>query len=155
MAILPAAPQRFHPLQGLLLAFPISLFPTALAADLTYLGSAEMQWSNMAAWAIVGALVFGAPALIWAVIGAVRHRRDWLYPLLLAVAWLAGLVNAFHHSGDAWSSVGTPGLMLSIISSVAVLAAGWFAFAPRGVAGIRPADTRSDTAPVTTMGTAR
>jgi uncharacterized membrane protein len=135
MATITAAPYRFHPLHGLLLAFPVSLFPTALAADLTYLGSAEMQWSNMAAWAIVGALLLGAPALIWAVVGAVRHRTGWLYPLLLAVAWLAGLVNAFHHSGDAWSSVGTPGLLLSIISSVAVLAAGWFAFASRPTMG--------------------
>lgn len=121
---------RPHPLAALLLAFPIALFPSALAADLTYLGSAEMQWSNMAAWAITGALLLGAPALAWGGIDALRGRAGWGWPGLLAVAWLAGLVNAFHHSRDAWASVGTGGLILSLVSTVAALAAGWLAFAP-------------------------
>ncbi|MDR6787773.1 putative membrane protein [Sphingomonas sp. BE138] len=123
------APRRVNPVHGLLLAFPVALFPAALAADATYLGSAEMQWSNMAAWAITGALVIGAPALAWSVVDALRRRAAWLYPLLLALAWVAGLVNAFHHSQDAWASVGVGGLLLSLVSTGAVLAAGWFAFA--------------------------
>lgn len=123
------APRRVNPVHGLLLAFPVALFPAALAADATYLGSAEMQWSNMAAWAITGALVIGAPALAWSVVDALRRRAAWLYPLLLTLAWVAGLVNAFHHSQDAWASVGVGGLLLSLVSTGAVLAAGWFAFA--------------------------
>lgn len=123
------APRRVNPVHGLLLAFPVALFPAALAADATYLGSAEMQWSNMAAWSITGALVIGAPALAWSVVDALRRRAAWLYPLLLALAWVAGLVNAFHHSQDAWASVGVGGLLLSLVSTGAVLAAGWFAFA--------------------------
>ena len=130
MALSAAAAPRPHPLHAILLAFPVALFPAALLADVTYLNSAEMQWSNMASWAITGALVLGGPALAWALLSALRHRtrRGWLYPLLLALAWVAGLVNAFHHSGDAWSSVGATGLLLSLVSSVAVLAAAWFAF---------------------------
>lgn len=130
------APRRIHPVHGLLLAFPIALFPTALAADATYLGSAEMQWSNMASWAITGALLIGAPALAWAVLDAVRRRAAWPYPVLLGVAWLAGLVNAFHHSRDAWASVEVGGLLLSLVSAVAVLAAGWFAFGARTTAPV-------------------
>jgi uncharacterized membrane protein len=125
------APWRIHPVHGLLLAFPVALFPAALAADATYLGSAEMQWSNMASWAITGALLIGAPVLAWAVFDAVRRRTSWPYPLLLGLAWLAGFVNAFHHSRDAWASVEVGGLLLSLISTVAVLAAGWFAFGAR------------------------
>ncbi|GAA4214550.1 membrane protein [Sphingomonas endophytica] len=128
-----AAPWRIHPLHGVLLAFPVALFPAALAADLTYLGSAEMQWSNMAAWAITGALVFGAPALALSVFAALRRRATWAYPLLLALAWVAGLVNAFQHSQDAWASVGIGGLLLSLVSSGAVLAAGWLALGARSV----------------------
>lgn len=126
-----AAPWRIHPVHGLLLAFPAALFPAALAADATYLGSAEMQWSNMASWAITGALLVGAPALAWSVFEAIRRRTSWLYPLLLGIAWVAGFINAFHHSRDAWASVEIGGLLLSLISTVAVLAAGWFAFGAR------------------------
>ncbi|MDP1026815.1 hypothetical protein Q5H91_06300 [Sphingomonas sp. KR1UV-12] len=120
-----------HPLHAILLAFPTALFATGLANDITYLNSAEMQWSNFAAWAITGALVFGAPVLLWGAIQAftarqtVWRRRALLYAGLLALMWMAGLVNAFKHSQDAWSSVGTAGLLLSILSTAAALAASW------------------------------
>ncbi|MGJ3627976.1 DUF2231 domain-containing protein [Sphingomonas sp. MMS24-JH45] len=54
---------RPHPLHAILIAFSGRLLPAALLADVTYLNSAEMQWSNFAAWLITGALVLGAPAL--------------------------------------------------------------------------------------------
>lgn len=121
-----------HPLHAMLLAFPVALFPGALLCDVTYLNSAEMQWSNFAAWLITGALVFGAPALLWASISALRGRGGWIYPALLALMWIAGLVNAFQHSHDGWSSVGTAGLALSIVASVLALLAGWTGFSRRG-----------------------
>lgn len=123
-----------HPLHAILLSFPIALFASGLVADITYLNSAEMQWSNMAAWAITGALVFGGMTLLWAAIDAFRRRgsavggRAGLYLLLLVVMWVAGFINAFQHSRDAWSSVGTAGLLLSIGSTGAALAAGWVGF---------------------------
>ncbi|WP_192649063.1 DUF2231 domain-containing protein [Sphingopyxis sp. OAS728] len=129
-----------HPLHGLLLAFPVALFTTALLSDITYLKSAEIQWSNFAAWAITGALVVGAPVLLWAALSLFRHRRDTLrtsalvYFLLILVMWIAGLINAFKHSQDAWSSVGTTGVALSIVSSVAALIAGWIAYGGRNAA---------------------
>jgi uncharacterized membrane protein len=117
------------------LAWPVALFPAALLSDIAYLNTAEMQWSNFAAWLITGALLFGGMALVFCVVSAVRERSAgarsarFLNLLLLALAWIAGLVNAFHHSRDAWSSVGTAGLLLSIASSTLALAAGWIAYA--------------------------
>ena len=111
------------------------LFPAALLSDIAYLNTAEMQWSNFAAWLITGALLFGGMALVFCVVSAVRERSAgarsarFLNLLLLALAWIAGLVNAFHHSRDAWSTVGTAGLLLSIASSTLALAAGWIAYA--------------------------
>ncbi|HUD28069.1 MAG TPA: DUF2231 domain-containing protein [Novosphingobium sp.] len=129
----PRAPGALHPLHAMLLAFPVALFPGTLLADVTYLNSSEMQWSNFAAWLNAGALLFGAPALLWAVISAVRGPGRRAYALLLAATWIAGLVNAFQHSRDGWSSVGTTGLALSILSTVLVLAAGWAGYSvPRG-----------------------
>ncbi len=132
-----------HPLHALLLAFPIALFATGLAADITYLNTAEVQWSNFAAWAIAGALVFGAPVLLWAIVRSVRtrssaRRRALVYLVLTGAMWILGLINSFQHAGDAWSSVGTIGLMLSIICTALALAAGWIGFSDAiGTEGVR------------------
>lgn len=134
----PAAP-LLHPLHAILLAFPIALFSGALAADITYLNTAVIQWSNFSAWLIAGALLFGGLALAWAIVLVFTHRtaglrgRALLFLVLLAVMWIAGLINAFQHSRDAWSSVGTTGLILSIVSTVLALVAGWIGYsAARG-----------------------
>lgn len=118
-----------HPLHGILLAFPVGLFPCALAADVTYLNSSEMQWSNFAAWLIAGALVFTGLSLAWALVRVALRRAGsrWLAAVLTAL-FVIGLINAFQHSHDGWSSVGTTGLALSLISTVLALAAGWIGY---------------------------
>lgn len=131
-----------HPLHAIFLAFPIALFAGALASDITYLNSAVIQWSNFSAWLITGALVFGGVALAWAIVlvftrrGAGVRGRALAYLALLAVMWLAGLVNAFQHSRDGWSAVGTTGLVLSIVSTACALAAGWIGFSSVRVAEV-------------------
>lgn len=125
---------RIEPLRGILMAFPIALFTSAVISDIAYLQSAQMQWSNFSAWLIVGALVFGGFAGLWALIDlAVSWRGPARRPALihvaaLALAWVIGLINAFKHSQDAWSSVGAFGLTLSILSMILALVAGWFAY---------------------------
>lgn len=125
------------PLHGLLLSFPVALFPAALVSDIAYLRTAEIQWTNFSAWLIVGALVFGAITLVWALVDLLRRRGGPLYAVLLLAMCAAGLVNSFQHSRDGWSSVGTTGLILSIVSTLLALTAGWMAFsrpASRGIA---------------------
>ncbi|KQW66937.1 hypothetical protein ASE17_20085 [Phenylobacterium sp. Root77] len=122
-----------HPLHAILLAFPIALFTGALVSDIAYLRTAELQWSNFAAWMITGALVVGAMVLLWALVSAVLARRAGRvraggYLLLIVIMWGAGLVNAFQHSRDGWSSVGALGLLLSLTSMLAALLAGWIGF---------------------------
>ncbi len=117
----------------LLLSFPIALFTGALVTDITYLRTAEIQWTNFSAWLIVGALIFGGIAGAWAILDAVIARSTTRLPRLiylglLAAAWLLGLMNAFKHSQDAWSSVGAFGLILSILCTLLILAAGFMAF---------------------------
>lgn len=118
------------PIHAILLAFPIALFSGAVVSDIAYLNTAEMQWTNFAAWMITGGLVFGGLVLIWAIVEAILARRAGLvrafvYPAVLAVMWIVALVNIFQHSRDAWSSVGALGLSLSLISALLALAAGW------------------------------
>lgn len=119
-----------HPLHGLLLSFPVALFPAALVTDIAYLRTEQIQWTNFSAWLIAGAMVFTGLVLAWSVIslllglrGGDRLRRG-IYFGLLAALFVIGLLNAFQHSRDGWSSVGTFGLVLSIISAILALAAG-------------------------------
>jgi len=123
-----------HPLHALLLGFPIVLFTAALVTDIAYLRTAQIQWTNFSSWLIVGALVTGGLVGLWAIIELVLAwrrggpGRALFYVVALALMWVLGLVNAFQHSRDAWSSVGTVGLVLSILCTVFALVAGWIAF---------------------------
>ena len=126
-----------RPLHRILLAFPISLFTFALFTDIAYLKTAEVQWTNFSAWLITGALVFGGIAGVFSIVdfvlGARRGwpRRSLIHLVALALAWVLGLVNAFKHSQDAWSSVGAFGLTLSVLCTLLVMVAGWIAYSAR------------------------
>lgn len=127
-----------NPLHAILLGFPIALFSSALVTDIAYLRTAEIQWTNFSAWLISGALFFGGLVLVWALLSLLLNlrgpgqRRRLIYAGVLAVMWLLGLVNAFKHSQDGWSSVGAFGLTLSIICTLLALAAGVVAHAGYG-----------------------
>ncbi|MBX9614162.1 MAG: hypothetical protein K2X25_01080 [Caulobacteraceae bacterium] len=119
-----------HALHAILLGFPIALFSGALVSDIAYLRTAQIQWTNFSAWLIVFALVFGGLAVAWAIVslamGFRDQRRDGrlAYFVVLALMWVLGLINAFKHSQDAWSSVGGTGVVLSILCTLLALAAG-------------------------------
>ena len=131
MAIARPSPRAgAHALHAILLGFPIALFSGALVSDIAYLRTAQIQWTNFSQWLIVFGLVFGGLVAAWAlvllVMGYRDERRDGrvAYFVVLALMWVLGLVNAFKHSQDAWSSVGTLGLILSILCTLLALAAG-------------------------------
>lgn len=129
----------FHPLHALLLAGAFPLFLGVLVTDFAYYQTFEIQWKNFASWLIVGALLFGGLALLWAIVETARV--GWrapgraIYFVLLALAWVLGLVNALVHSGDAWASM-PQGLVIALIDAVLVTLAtgvGFFLLA-RGAA---------------------
>ena len=121
---------RPHVVHALLLSFPVALFPAALVTDIAYLRTAQIQWTNFSSWLIAGALVFGGLVLAWAAISLLlgwrgeRRLPRLAYVVVLAAMWVLGLLNAFKHSQDAWSSVGAFGLTLSILCTLLALIAG-------------------------------
>ncbi|MGO4408534.1 MULTISPECIES: DUF2231 domain-containing protein [unclassified Brevundimonas] len=137
-ASLKAEGPLLRPLNALLLSFPIALFSAALATDIAYLRTAEIQWTNFSAWLIVGALVFGGLVLAWALIVLLLgwrepdRRRRVILACGLGLMWILGLINAFKHSQDAWSSVGVFGLSLSIACTLLALGAGFIAYSDHG-----------------------
>ena len=125
------------PIHSILLAFPVALYPAALVSDIAYLNTAVIQWSNFSSWLLAGANLFAGFLLAWAIILAIIGRaasaRRWLYPVIVAAMFVLGVLNSFQHSRDGWHSVGTFGLILSIICTILALAAAFLAHSRSGI----------------------
>ena len=74
--------RSIHPLHAVLLAGTVPLFLGAALSDAEYASTYEIQWSNFASWLIVGGLIFGGIALLFAIVDLSRassscpgHRR--------------------------------------------------------------------------------
>jgi len=120
-----------HPLHAFLLGGATCFLLSGFLSDWAYAASHEIQWKNFAAWLIMGGLVLGGCALLWAVIGlfgtvADRGRRLVDLGLLLA-AWVVGVVNELVHAKDAFASM-PEALILSAITAVFAIAAAWLGF---------------------------
>ena len=121
-----------HPLHAILLAFPLSLFLGALASDLAYWGTFQIQWANFSSWLIAGGLLGGGFALLWALVNLfrfrrTRSRRPLAYFVLLLVMWALGFVNALVHAKDAWATM-PESLYLSVATTLLALMAAWIGY---------------------------
>lgn len=121
-----------HPLHVFLLSGAAFYLVSGLLSDWMYFSSHEIQWKNFATWLIMGGLIFGGFALLWAAVdvvrAAARRGRDLVYCILLLAAWLVSLVNQLVHAKDAWASM-PEALVLSAIAAVIMIGAAWLGFA--------------------------
>ena len=133
-----AYPRPLHPLHAIFLAFPLPLFLGALASDLAYRSTFQVQWSNFSSWLIAGGLLVGAFALVWALVDMLRAERvgkgrSIAYFVVLLAMWVLGLINAFVHAKDAWAIM-PEALVLSVIATLLALIAAWIGYSwPRAV----------------------
>ena len=76
-----------------------------------------------------------ASALLAIFFGRARHAkgRGTLYLIVIAAMFGLGVLNAFQHARDGWHSVGTLGLMLSILCSILALIAAFIAYGTQTV----------------------
>lgn len=129
MAVTAAAsrPAAIHPLYAFLIAGAVPLFLGGLLSDLAYGSSAEIQWSNFAAWLLVGAMVFTGFALLWALIELIRTRtwrgRPSLSFVLLLALFAIGLIDSFVHARDAWAIMPAAPILSAVATLIAALAA--------------------------------
>lgn len=125
-------PKSLHPLNAILLAFPLPLFLGALLSDYAYWVSFQMQWANFSSWLIAGGLLVGGFALLWALVDLFRsgpawRRRSAIYFVVLLAAWVIGFVNALVHSKDAFAIM-PEALILSASATILALAATWMGY---------------------------
>lgn len=135
MIALPRPVRPIHRLHAVLVTSSAPLFLGGLLADIAYARTYEIQWTNFAAWLIVGAMVFTGLALAWSLIEAVRRafreRHSLLVLAVLAVTFVLGLLNSFMHARDAWASM-PAGLVQSLLVTALAIAALWLSLlAPR------------------------
>ncbi|WP_144299566.1 DUF2231 domain-containing protein [Elioraea rosea] len=128
----PGVPRPLHPLHAILLAFPFPLFLGALISDLAYWASFHVQWANFSSWLITGGLLFGAVAMLWALVELVRgprerRRRLAVYFLVLLAMWVIGFINALVHAMDAWATM-PEGLYLSAVTALLAFVAAWMGY---------------------------
>ena len=96
-----------------------------------------MQWSNFSAWLLAGGELFTGLLLIGAFVTLVRSGRSGyggralIYFLVVLLLFAVGLVNSFQHSRDAWWSVETLGLVLSVAGALLALVAGFIGYSAR------------------------
>ncbi len=129
-------PRAIHPFHAAVLGGVLPLFLGALLADYAYWSSYEIQWSNFAAWLLVGAMVVTSVALLLAIVGRLRGSAGTVYLVALIATWVVGFVNALHHARDAWAIM--PGaLLLSALVSVLALVATWIGFSSLRAGGAR------------------
>jgi uncharacterized membrane protein len=124
-----------HPLLRLLSAFPIAGFCGAVLTDVTYARTADMMWANFSAWLLAVAelmAVLAALAGLIALATTSRAARPRALPVALGaiLVLVLGLLDNLVHSRDAWTSVVPEGLVLSVLTALAVLVTLWAASAP-------------------------
>ncbi|WP_174285805.1 DUF2231 domain-containing protein [Sphingomonas bacterium] len=121
----------WHPIHGLLAAYPIACFTGAFLTDIAYAETYNMQWANFSIWLITAGLVMGVLAAVVGIVDFVAskrvraHRPGWFHSVGNALVLLLSLWNAFVHSRDAYTSVVPMGIILSGIVTVLVLVTAW------------------------------
>lgn len=120
-----------RPMPAVFLAGMFPLFLGAALADAAYAQTFHIQWNNFASWLLVGGLLFGAIALLFAIVdlfrATQRARGIVPYAVVLLAAWLVGLFNVLLHARDAWASMPTA-LILSAVGAALSLLALWLGF---------------------------
>lgn len=120
-----------HPIHPMLVPFPIVCYVGALVCDIVYAATAEMQWTNFAAWLLAIGVLFTILAAIAGGIDFLVERRirqfgaAWIHMVGNVVVLILAIFNSFVHSHDAWTSVVPTGLVLSVITVLILLVTGW------------------------------
>jgi uncharacterized membrane protein len=118
--------QSIHPLHAFLLGGAVCFLASGFLSDWLYFSTNEIQWKNFAMWLIMGGLVFGGLALLWALVDLFRaghdRRRRLIYFVVLLAAWGLGFLNELVHAKDAWASM-PEALEIAGITAVLAIAA--------------------------------
>ncbi|HWE99189.1 MAG TPA: DUF2231 domain-containing protein [Caulobacteraceae bacterium] len=135
-----------HPIHPMLVPFPIACFAGTLLCDIAYAATAQMQWSNMAAWLLAVGLVISIFVVVAGAIDFLGDRRirnlqaAWIHSVGNGVALCLAILDLLVHSRDAYTSVMPEGLGLSVLVVLILFVTGWngWTMVYRHGVGVRP-----------------
>jgi uncharacterized membrane protein len=113
-----------------LFPIPVVCFAGALVTDIVYASSAFLMWLHFSQWLIAAGIAFGIVGGIVLLVELVVSRAirgaplGWAHVALFYVGLVVEVFNAFVHTADGWTAVVPTGLILSIVATVLMLAAG-------------------------------
>ena len=118
--------RSLHPFHAFLLGGTVSFLVSGFLSDWLYFSTHEIQWKNFADWLIIGGLLFGGFALLWALVDVFRiargrGRRLIAFVLLLA-AFILGIIDELVHAKDAWASMPDALILSTIVALLAIAA---------------------------------
>jgi uncharacterized membrane protein len=102
-----------------------------LATDIAYWRTADMMWADFSDWLLTVGVIVGYVAIVVALIetfavrSPLRGRATWRYAIGALLALILATVDAFVHTGDAWTSVVPWGLVLSAAIVLVLILTGW------------------------------
>lgn len=123
----PASAVAANSFGAALLAFPIACFSLVLLTDVAYIRTENLLWLHFSEWLLLAGLVFGVLALPVRVIAHFVHgeRPPWLALLGGIIVLLLATLNSFIHTADGWTAVMPYGLVVSILTVLAMIVTAW------------------------------
>jgi uncharacterized membrane protein len=117
-----------RPLHPGFVAIGATLLSAVFVTDFVYWQTLLFQWANFSGWLLMAGLIFAGMAGIAFVADLISKRLvavSWPRFVGLTVAALLGLLNAFVHSRDAYTTVVPEGIILSAIVALILIVIGF------------------------------
>lgn len=108
-------------------AFPVACFALTLLTDVVYLMTVNLLWLHFSEWLLLFGLIAGVLAA-FARLGDLIFRRirpPWLAVAGGVVVMLLATLNSFIHTSDGWTAVMPFGLIVSILTVLAMVVTAW------------------------------
>ena len=125
---LTSRPLAANSIHAFLQSFPVSCFTLTVLTDLAYVQTLNLLWLHFSEWLLLAGLVFGSLGLLARLVDYVvrKVRPSWPAVIGGVVVLLLATLNSFIHTADGWTAVVPYGLMLSILTVLAMIATAWF-----------------------------
>ena len=125
---LTSRPLAANSIHAFLQSFPVSCFTLTVLTDLAYMQTLNLLWLHFSEWLLLAGLVFGSLGLLARLVDYVvrKVRPSWPAVIGGVVVLLLATLNSFIHTADGWTAVVPYGLMLSILTVLAMIATAWF-----------------------------
>ena len=120
-----------HPIHPMLIPFPIASFVGALVTDIAYIRSGWAMWPYFSSWLIGAGIITALLAALFGFIDFFGERRirdlrvAWLHMGGNLLVVLLSIANFVVHMRDGAMAVFGPGITLSAIVVLLLVATGW------------------------------